>query len=150
MRLRIVGIDLPGTTFHDRGFTECTWGRVHVGVQRKKEVVDIVPGDAPEAVFEFDVDVRPGRDGRLDQFGPHVHGRPGARFVYLSWGDVGDDGSFEMFRRAKVWLNQVEPELFEQAARPGHHLEAHLRLTDSCGGPMCGGLAPGVVSWRVA
>jgi hypothetical protein len=150
MRLRIVGTDLPGLRFHDAGFTERTWNDVHVGVQRKKEVVDLVPGDAPRAEFDLDVEVRPGRDGDPDEFGPYVHGRPGKRFVYLSWGAVGDDGTFDMFRRAKLWLSQVDPELLDQAAQPGRRLEAHLRLSDSCGGPLCGGLAPALVDWRVA
>jgi hypothetical protein len=149
MRLRIVGIDLPGRTFHDAGFTEKTWRCVHVGVQRDSDVVDVVPGDAPAAEWEIDVDVRPGRTGDLDQFGPYVQGRPGKRFVYLSWGDVGDDGSFDMFRRIKLWLNQVDPSILEQADQPGRRLEAHLRLTDSCGGPLCGGLDPSLVEWRL-
>jgi hypothetical protein len=97
-----------------------------------------------------DVDRRPGRDGGLDQFGPYVHGRPGKRFVYLSWGDVGDDGSFDMFRRIKLWLSQVDATTLEAAAQPGRCLEAHLRLTDECGGPRCGGLHPALVDWRVA
>src|SRR4051794_5069701 len=107
MRLRIVGTDLPGRRFHDAGFTEATWDGVHVGIQRGKEVVDLVPADAPEAVFDADIEVRPGRDGRPDQFGPYVHGRPGGRFLYLSWGVVSADGDFEMFRRAKLWLGHV-------------------------------------------
>ena len=143
MRLRIVGTDLPGTTFHDKGFTEETWERVQVGVQCRKEVVDRVPANAPEALFEFEVDVRPGRDGGLDFFGPCVHGGPGKRFVYLSWGTVGADGSFEMFRRAKLWLAQMGEE-----AAGSDEVEARLGLTDGRGGPLCGGLAPGVVEWR--
>jgi Family of unknown function (DUF5990) len=41
-----------------------------------------------------------------------VQGRPGDRFIYLTWGDVGDDGTFRMF------------------------------LTDECGGPTCARLKP--------
>jgi hypothetical protein len=145
VKLRIVGTELPGATFHDEGFTESTWERVHVGVQRGREVVDLVRADAQEAVFELEVDVRPGRDGRPDFFGPWVHGRPGKRFLYLSWGSVGDDGSFDMFRRAKLWLSQAEDAL---AGAAGGELEARLRLTDGRGGPTCGGLAPGLVEWR--
>jgi hypothetical protein len=37
-----------------------------------------------------------------------VQGRPGARFVYLTWGDVAEDGSFTMFRRAKLMLADLE------------------------------------------
>jgi Family of unknown function (DUF5990) len=131
MRIRIVGTNLPGPA------------TVHVGIQRKKEVVDVVPADSREAVFEFDVDVRPGRDGAPDFFGPFVHGGPGKRFLYLSWGTVGDAGSFEMFRRAKLWLAHMG----EQTAA-ADEVEGRLELTDSAGGPLCGGLEPGVVEWR--
>jgi hypothetical protein len=132
MRLRIVGTDLPGTP------------GVHVGVQRGKEVVDTVPADRDEAVFELDVEVRPGRDGHADFFGPWVHGGPGKRFVYLSWGTVDDGGSFEMFRRAKLWLSQMGDDV-----AAADEVEARLGLTDCRGGPLCGGLAPGVVDWAV-
>ena len=137
MKVRVVGTDLPGATFEGQG-------RVHVGVQRAKEVVDLVPGDADEAVFEFEVEVRPGRDGNPDFFGPYVHGRPGARFLYLSWGSVGDDGSFDMFRRAKLWLSQAGDDVADAG-----ELEARLRLSDGYGGPTCGGLAPERVDWIV-
>jgi Family of unknown function (DUF5990) len=131
MRIRIVGTDLPGPA------------AVHVGIQRKTEVVDLVPADAREAVFEFDVDVRPGRDGTPDFFGPYVHGGPGKRFVYLSWGTIGAGGSFEMFRRAKLWLAHMGDEIAAADAAEGR-----LPLTDARGGPLCGGLPPGVVEWR--
>jgi hypothetical protein len=149
MRLRIVGTDLPGRTFTDAGYSECSWHNVHVGVQRRREVVDLVPGDAPRAVFDVDIDLRTGRDGEPDPSGPFVHGRPGERFVYLSWGDVAPDGSFEMFRRIKLWLRGLDPALLEQAADEGRRLEAQLSLTDCRGGPRCGGLKPDAVSWKM-
>lgn len=147
MRLRIVGTNLPGRTFCGAGDTAELRRNVHVGVQRRKDVVDIVPGDASRAVFELDIELRRGRDGRPDPGGPFVHGRPGERFVYLSWGTV-HDGSFEMFRRLKLWLRGLDPDLLKRAA-DGRRLEAHLELTDGCGGPRCGGLQPESVGWRV-
>src|SRR5688572_1145252 len=147
MRLRIVGRDLPGRAFHDVGSSDCRWDNVHVGVQRKREVVDLVPGDAPEVIFDLDIALRRGRDGEPDPGGPFVHGRPGERFVYLSWGAVGADGGFEMFRRLKLWLRGLDPELLDEAAQEGHRLQAELTLTDGRGGPRCGGAKPDAVSW---
>ena len=86
--LRIVGHDLPGRSFEGAR-------NVHVGVQRRSEVIDLVPGDAESAEWEVYVDHRRG---------PYVHGRGDERFVYLSWGELGAEGSFEMFRRAKLHL----------------------------------------------
>ena len=147
MRLRIVGTNLPGRTFCGPGYTGESRHHVHVGVQRGKDVIDVVPGDASRAVFDLDVELRRGRDGPPDPGGPYVHGRPGERFVYLSWGTV-EGGSFEMFRRLKLWLRGLDPELLKRAA-DGGRLEAHLELTDSSGGPRCGGLRPESVDWRV-
>jgi hypothetical protein len=50
LRIRVEGVNLPGRTF-------CEHGHVHVAVQRRSEAVDPVPGDATEAIFEFDVEV---------------------------------------------------------------------------------------------
>ena len=54
-------------------------------------------------------------DGALDFRGPAVQGRRGERFVYLTWGNVDADGGFEMFRRAKLMLDRIEPALVEAA-----------------------------------
>ena len=41
--------------------------------------------------------------------GPNVQGPAGARFIYLSWGVIDEQGGFTMFRRAKLWLDGVRP-----------------------------------------
>ncbi len=117
MRVRIVGTDMPRIP----GIT--------VGVQRGRETVAAVGSDADGAVFEFEVDVRAG-----DFRGPYVHGRPGARFLYLVWEREGVG-----FRRCKLGL---APEL---AAAPA--LTATLSLTDAKGGPVCASVRPPQVTW---
>ena len=82
VRIRIEGSDLPGR----RGGAEADALRrnnVQVGVQCRAEVVDRFPADAESATWEFEVSSRE-VDGLLDVGGPYVHGRPGARFLYLS------------------------------------------------------------------
>ena len=149
MRLRIVGSDLPGRDFHDAGGSERTWTNVHVGIQRRREVVDLVPGDAQRAVFDIDVELRTGRDGRLEPRGPYVQGRPGERFIYLSWGAVAGAGHFQMFRRLKLWIGRLDEQLLRRADALGHRLELRLALTDERGGPVCGSGDPGRLDWRV-
>jgi hypothetical protein len=127
--LRIVGTDPPGRTFGPHA-------QVEVGVQRKAEVVDVVPGDQA-AMFEVPLEVRNGRFT-----GPFVHGKGDERFVYLSWGDR-VDGAHRMFRRAKVRLDHLEA-----AALDGRVVEARLSLTDAKGGPVCASLKPPTVAWR--
>lgn len=128
LKVRIVGSDLPGT--------ECGEFRdVHVAVQRKKDPDGLVRGDAAEAVWDFVVEVVPGRDGGADFRGPHVQGRPGERFVYLTWGELPEGGEFEMFRRAKIFLREVPEEL-----AAGGTAEGRLGLTDGEGMPVCAGV----------
>ena len=76
-------------------------------------------------------------DGGVDLRGPAVFGKRGERFLYLTWGDVGTGDSFAMFRRAKLMIGDIEPELLAAAARDGGVLFASLSLTDERGCPRC-------------
>ncbi|HEX7168461.1 MAG TPA: DUF5990 family protein [Acidimicrobiales bacterium] len=135
LRVRIVGERLPG-----RAFGDCA--NVHVGIQKGSDVVDLVPGDAPSAVFDVMI-VR--RDDGGDFRGPYVHGKPGDRFLYLSWGDVDPDtGEFAMFRRAKIMLSAIPAGLLRPTTTS---LEAYLSLTDAKGGPVCAAVRPPQITW---
>jgi uncharacterized protein DUF5990 len=104
-----------------------------------------VAGDAAGASWNVDVRVMTGDDG-LDFRGPVVHGKRGERFVYLTWGDVGADGSFRMFRRAKLMLDRVDPALVCQASGGGA-LVATVNLSDDRGCPRCARVDPPAVVW---
>ena len=140
--LRIEGRGLPGLHW-------CDHRRVHVGTQRGREPVDLVPGDAAQAVFTVPVRPVTAPDGTPDFRGPHVQGRRGGRFVYLTWGDVGDDGQFAMFRRAKLWLADIPAEQLREAATSGAVLRARLGLTGPDGAPVCASVRPPAVLWEV-
>ena len=137
MRLRIVLTGLPG-----RSWGDCD--SVHVGIQHGKDVVDVKPGDAEKATWEIDVEVKDDGDVR----GPHVQGKRGDRFVYLSWGPSDDPARWGMFRRAKVMLAPAT-ELLKEAAASGGVVEASLEGTDAKGGPVCAAVRPPRVTWRV-
>ncbi|WP_229074561.1 DUF5990 family protein [Actinoplanes sp. DH11] len=147
MRIRIEGHDLPGRAGAPQA-EALRLGGVHVGVQRKAEVVQRVPVHAERAVWEFDVDVRH-VDGLLDVGGPWVHGRPGRRFLYLSWGAV-DGDAFAMFRRAKLLFGDIPGDLLSAAAAGAGVLVARLGLTDAEGGPRCARVAPPDLTWELA
>jgi hypothetical protein len=142
MLIRIEATDLPGRTFGpDAGGT---YDNVHVAVQRRDrpaELLDPVPGDAPSAAWTLDCAV-----SGTDVTGPYVQGRPGDRFVYLSWGAV-DPSGWNMFRRAKLLLTAVPPEVLS-AAEPGT-LVGRLALTDAEGGPMCARVVPPAITWTL-
>ena len=146
MHIRIEGSDLPGR----RGGREADalrLGNVHVGVQRRAEVVGRVSADAESATWEFDVAGRE-VDGLLDVGGPWVHGRPGARFLYLSWGAVDGDG-FALFRRAKLMFGDVPAPLLRAAHEGAGALVGRLGLTDEHGGPRCARVRPPAIAWTV-
>ena len=85
-------------------------------------------------------------DSGTDVTGPYIQGRPGERFIYLSWGTVGAPGEFTMFRRAKLMLDDVEPGVLSAASRSGR-LVGRLGLTDPKGHPVCARVRPPTVSW---
>ncbi|MEW2145319.1 DUF5990 family protein [Micromonospora vinacea] len=146
MRIRIDGSDLPGQRPGAEADT-LRLGNVHVGVQRKAEVVDQVPADAASATWSFEVSSRE-IDGTLDVGGPWVHGRPGARFLYLSWGAVTQDG-FAMFRRAKLMFTDVPTELLRAAHEGSGTLVGRVGLTDAAGEPICARVRPPAIAWAV-
>jgi hypothetical protein len=145
--VRIHGTDLPGRGAGAEA-GRLRLGNVHVGVQRKAEVVSLVPATAESAQWELEVASRE-VDGLLDVGGPWVHGRPGARFLYLSWGAV-DDGSFAMFRRAKLMFGDVPTPLLRRAHDGEGVLTGRLGLTDEDGGPRCARVRPPDIVWTLS
>lgn len=139
VHFRIVGTRLPGRSCAGSREQPGGYHDVHVAIQRGQEPFHPVPGDAKNAVFEFDVPVR---DGRFT--GPFVHGRGGERFLYLSWGEMTSNG-FRMFRRGKVHLDALEP-----LAVDGRVVECALGLTDERGHPTCASMRPPMITWTVS
>jgi hypothetical protein len=144
MRIVIEGHDLPGAEFMSEGVL---LHNVHVAVQVGKEPVGLVRGDADSAHWVIEVRTVIA-DGGVDLRGPAVFGKRGERFLYLTWGDVGTGDSFAMFRRAKLMIGDIEPELLAAAARDGGVLVASFSLTDERGCPRCARVKPPVISWR--
>ena len=123
---------------------------VHIGIQTRTEVTDLVRGDVAEAVWSFEVEVHEGT-GTIDFQGPVVQGRRGERFIYLSWNyvDAERDGSFTMFGRAKAMLDAVSPALVAAALAPGAVLAGAFALSDGRGRPVFAALRPPLIEWAV-
>jgi hypothetical protein len=133
MLLQIQGHHLPGRVWRTR---DEYYDNIHVGIQVGREPRDLVRADAESSSWTIPIEVVPRGDG-LDFRGAAVQGRPGARFVYLTWGDIGEDGSFAMFRRAKLMLTDLAP-----LAPDAQRVIARVDLTDECGAPRCARLKP--------
>lgn len=120
-----------------------------MGIGRGDSLSELVRGDAPAACWQIEVTARVGTDGDIDFGGPFVKGKRGERFVYLSWGTVADDGTFTLFRAAKLWLSNVERSVIEEAMLPGRRLVGSLGLTDRKGYPLCASVRPPTIAWSV-
>jgi hypothetical protein len=116
---------------------------------RPQMAIEPVPGDAPSARWQLPVTVRRDDDG-FDFAGPFVRGVRDDRHLGLIWGDLVGDGTLELFRGAKLRLVDVDPDLIEQALRPGHNLVARIRLTGPRGNPICARVHPPYLTWSVA
>lgn len=142
-QLRIVGRRLPGSSWSGRH-------GIHVGIQRGNEdVVGLVIGDAADAVFDIDLDIVLTPEGQPDFRGPYVHGRRGERFLYLSWGEVDDVGTFAMFRRLKLHLAPLVEQSTTETLLNARKIQAVLELTDTRGRPLAASVRPPWVTWRV-
>ena len=147
VRVVIEGRDLPGAEFCD--VDGGVLDSVHVGIQIRRDPCELVRGDADSARWELEVSVVTTDDRDLDFRGPAVQGRRGDRFLYLTWGNVGDDGEFAMFRRAKLMLDRVDPELVRTADSGDRPLVGRVSLTDEHGGPRCARVDPPALEWRL-
>jgi hypothetical protein len=145
VRISIIGFNLPGSVFCRPDGSVMKY--MHVGVQHGRDPVALVRADAVDARWEIDVDVVE-RDEQIDFRGPAVQGRRGDRFIYLTWGDVRAGHEFEMFRRAKVMLNRIDPDALD-AGRAASSIAARIDLTGDDGGPRCARVDPPAIAWSV-
>jgi hypothetical protein len=143
VQVSIRGVNLPGRLFcrPDGSMMD----NVHVGVQIRRAPEQLVKADSSEARWHIDVDVVESA-GEFDFRGPVVHGNRGERFLYLTWGNVGLNNEFEMFRRAKLMLNRVDPDIIRSAVDAGQ-LHARVDLTGGDGGPRCARVDAPAIEW---
>jgi hypothetical protein len=146
--VRIEATDLPGRDCGPSPDVPSGYHNIHVAVQqrgRPDELYQLHPADAPSAVWVLDCTPSPIEDC-VDIQGPQIQGPRGGRFVYLSWGTVDKQGTFTMFRRAKLMFDAVDTQLLRAAIGNGQ-LVARLGLTDHKGHPLCAAVRPPLVSW---
>jgi hypothetical protein len=111
------------------------------GLQDKDETIHppVTRADGMR-VFDFELTVAEGRDGRPNFTGPFACGPRDQRFVYLSWPRLDGCG---YVNRVKVRRGDLAWPLIEQAIARGGALEA-----DASGRKPGGGTVP--VAWRLA
>jgi Family of unknown function (DUF5990) len=146
--IRIEGTDLPGRTCGPGPDYPDGHHNIHVAVQGRKgqqDLLGLVPADAVSATWQLDCDILsppPATDIR----GPQVHGSPGKRFIYITWGVDDQPEGFRMFRRAKLWLDAVPADVMATACERGV-LIGRLGLSDEQGWPLCAAVRPPRIQW---
>jgi Family of unknown function (DUF5990) len=144
--IRIEGSNLPGRSCGPSPDRPEGYDHIHVGVQSRRkpdELLGLVPGEADSATWTLECQTT---DDGVDVTGPYVQGPPGGRFIYLSWGTVDAPGEFEMFRRAKIWLDAVPVPTLRRAVTVGG-LVGRLGLRDAKGHPLCASVRPPLIEW---
>jgi hypothetical protein len=148
VRIRIEGVGLPGRSCGPSPDQPDGYHNIHVGVQRRDrpaEILGLTAADAHTVSWTIGAEVHAAPKG-TDVRGPFIQGRPGGRFIYLSWGTLDGDGAFHMFRRAKLLLNEI-PRAVIAAAIDAGLLVGRLGLTDANGNPLCAAVRPPVITW---
>ena len=148
MQIRIEASDLPGASCGRSPDSPGGYRNIHVGVPRRNkhdELLGLVPGDASAATWTIDCTAVDSSSG-IDLRGPYIQGPPGGRFIYLSWGTVDDGDRFTLFRRAKLLLDAIPPDVVKSAFDCGL-LVGRLGLTDRKGNPLCAAVRPPMIEW---
>lgn len=98
--------------------------------------------------FEFDVEVKEGKDGLPNFLGPYAQGPPQERFVYLDIGTYAGQTGTPWSRRLKIPLTGMTWKSIEQASRSSHVLETKVPGTGKDGGPSCATVKP-FAGWKL-
>ena len=148
LKIKVICEDLPGTRFTDSPDGQSVARQnIHLGIQRRGDVVEAVPADRKRIVFEPSFRVSPLSGGKTNFLGPYAKGTPAERFFYLSWLEKDEEGNLTMFRRAKIHLSHLPWSWIEESLRSGKPLSVTLSLTDKCGGPRCGSIRGEDARW---
>jgi hypothetical protein len=156
MKIGVEGYDLPGPSCGPSPDSPGGYHSIHVGIQRRgkpDELLGLTAASEPAAGWTIDCEIDPVLEGAddgppdvPDLKGRYIQGPPGARFIYLSWVTVDQAGAVRLFRRAKLRLDAVPPEVVAEASRLGL-LVGRLGLTDGNGSPTCAAVRPPVIDW---
>jgi hypothetical protein len=150
LTVEVVCHNLPGSCFKDShnpddGVRE----PIYLGIQKGDEVIEAVPGDRKQVIFRPTFRVTKQPDGSPNFLGPFAKGTPQERFFYLSWGVKDKNGSFAMFRRAKIHLNHLTWNQVSKAVSSNRPLSVRIDMTGKNGDPICASIRKDRADWRL-
>jgi hypothetical protein len=137
LNLKIKCYNLPGTVCGGEQ-------NIRLGIQKGNEVIDDVPGDLGDTVFNAAITYVKNGNG-IKFSGPFVQGKSYEKFIYLSWGQRNGDG-WRIIRRAKLHLNILNSYKILKSNRP---IEAHVDMTDEKGEHLCASVKNRNIKWVI-
>lgn len=150
LTVEVVCQNMPGRCFVDpQGVKPSTAHPVYLGIQKGNDVIEIVPGDREQAIFHPTFRVTRQANGSPNFLGAFAKGTAQERFFYLSWGVVGEDGLFEMFRRAKIHLNHLTWDQVREAMNQNRAIRVVIGMTGKKGDPICASIRSDRAQWDV-
>jgi hypothetical protein len=114
------------------------------GLQKGKgidyETIQKHLSDGSDISFEFQVQLKPGKDQMLSLYGPFVHGTSDGRFVYIDIGTAAGQRDSVWSRRLKIPLAGIVEQI--AASTDDCYFDTAIPGTGKDGTPCCGTVKP--------
>jgi hypothetical protein len=149
LKIKVICEDLPGKELLDQsGNDPIDRQNIYLGIQCGNDVIEAVPINRKQIIFEPSFRVSPLADGKTNFLGPYAKGPQSERFFYLSWVVKDIEGNVTKLGRSKVHLSHLMWSQVEELARSDKSLEVALSLTGKRGMPRFGSIRGDDLKWR--
>ena len=149
LKIKVICEDLPSKEFSGHsGNDPIDSQNICLGIQRGNEIIEAVPINRKQIVFEPSFHVSPLTDGKTNFLGPYAKGSQRERFFYLSWAVKDKKGNLTMLGRTKVHLSHLPWSQVEALVSSDKSLEVAVSLTDKRGMPRFGSIRGENLRWR--
>ncbi len=149
LKIKVICEDLPNKEFLEQSGTDPIDSQnIYLGIQRGNEIIEAVPINRKQIVFEPSFRVSPLAVGKTNFLGPYAKGTQRERFFYLSWAVKDKEGNLTMLGRTKVHLSHVLWSQVEELVSSDKPLEIAVSLADKRGMPRFGSIRGDDLRWR--
>jgi hypothetical protein len=121
---------------------------LQLGHGNKYEVVGRQRATGKDLIFEFTINLKPGKDSSIDFSGLFVQGPVGGRFVYINIGQSAGQINSPWSRRLKIPLSGISQSQVDEILRAPAIFQTTVPGTGKDGGPNCATVKP-FAGWSV-